>query len=257
MAFLSRSLAFACAVGLSCAFASLPARAELSASQKSEIEAVVKSYLVEHPEVVHEALLEIERRQKTEEENARRKAVTDLSGAIFDSEYQAVVGNPKGKITLVEFFDYNCGYCKKSLDDMTRLIKEDPELRVVLKDFPVLGPGSVEAAQIAIALRRQFKGDKYFQFHQKLLGTRGQIGKTQALAVAKDMGADIAKLMDDVGQPATRANLDEVMKVADKLGLTGTPTFVMGDEVVVGSVGYDEMKSKVSNLRKCGKATCG
>ncbi len=234
-----------------------PAKAELSAAQRTEIEGVIKDYLMKNPDVIREVLVEMERKQKADEESARSKAVTDLAPQLFNSTRQAVLGNPNGKITLVEFFDYNCGYCKKALDDVAKLVKAEPELRLVIKDFPVLGPGSVEAAEVATAMRNQAKGDKYWQYHTKLMQTRGQIGKTQALAVAKEMGADMDKLAKDVANPETRASLQEVMALADKLQLSGTPTFVLGDEVIVGAVGQDELRTRIANMRKCGKTACG
>ncbi len=234
-----------------------PAKAELSAAQRTEIEGVIKDYLLKNPDVIREVLVEMERKQKADEESARSKAVTDLAPQLFNSTRQAVLGNPNGKITLVEFFDYNCGYCKKALDDVAKLVKAEPELRLVIKDFPVLGPGSVEAAEVATAMRNQAKGDKYWQYHTKLMQTRGQIGKTQALAVAKEMGADMDKLAKDVANPETRASLQEVMALADKLQLSGTPTFVLGDEVIVGAVGQDELRTRIGNMRKCGKTACG
>ena len=249
------------AAALGVAFAALgataTARAEMSPSQKAEIQGVIKDYLISNPEVLRDALNEMERKQKSDEAAARSKAVSDASPLIFNSPRQAVLGNPNGKVTLVEFFDYNCGYCKKSLDDIVQLVKEEPELRLVVKDFPVLGPGSVEAAQIATALRKQFTGDKYWQFHFKLLGMKGQIGKTQANAVARDMGADMDKLARDAASPETRESIQEVMKLADGLQLTGTPTFVVGDDVVVGAVGHDELKSRIDSVKKCGKTACG
>ena len=233
-----------------------PGRAEMTTPQRGEIEAIIKDYLLTHPDVLRDAMLEVDRKQKADEEAARQQAVADKAPLIFNSPRQAVLGNPKGKVTLVEFFDYNCGFCKKTLDDMTRLVRDEPDMRLVIKDFPVLGPGSVEAAEIATALRAQFKGDKYWQFHQRLLATRGQVGKAQALSVAKDMGADMDRLAKDVADPATHASINEVMEIADKLQLTGTPSFVVGKEIVVGAVGYDELKKSVDNVGKCGKINC-
>jgi protein-disulfide isomerase len=229
--------------------------AEFSPAQTKEIGAIVRDYLVNNPEVLRDAMVELDRREKAEQAAAREKIISE-NGHLFSSPHQAVVGNPNGKVTLVEFFDYNCGYCKKSLDDLAKLMKDDPNLRVVLKDFPVLGPGSVEAAQVASALRNQFSGDKFWAFHQKLLLTRGQVGKAQALAVAKDMGADMGKLERDVANPDVKAGIQEVMQMADGLNLTGTPSWVVGNDVVVGAVGYDELKGKIGNVAKCGKAVC-
>ena len=230
--------------------------AEFSATQKTEIGAAVKDYLLANPEVLRDALAELDKRQKSDELAARQKVVSDQAGLLFSSVNQATLGNLKGGVTIVEFFDYNCGYCKRSLDDMAKLMKADPNLKVVLKDFPVLGPGSVEAAHVATALRNQFKGDKFWDFHQKLLGTRGQIAKAQALAVAKDLGADMDRLEKDMAAPAIKESLQEVALLADQLNLTGTPSFVIGQDVVVGAIPYEEMKSKVDNVHKCGKVAC-
>ncbi len=254
---LPRFAAAALGVALAALSISSPARAEMSAGQKAEVQGIIKDYLLSNPEVLRDALNEMDRRQKAEESAARTKTVSDAAPLIFNSPRQAVLGNPNGKITLVEFFDYNCGYCKKSLDDIAQLVKEEPELRLVVKDFPVLGPGSVEAAEVATALRKQFSGDKYWQFHFKLLATKGQVGRAQANAVAKDMGADMDRLAKDAASPETKQSIQEVMKIADGLQLTGTPTFVVGDDVVVGAVGHDELKSRIDNVKKCGKVACG
>jgi protein-disulfide isomerase len=235
-----------------------PAAAQFSETQKSEIGTIIRDYLMKNPEVLRDAINELESRTARAETEARSKAVVDNKELLTNSPYSAVVGNPNGKVTLVEFFDYNCGYCKTALPDLARLAKDHPDLRIVLKDFPVLGPGSVEAAQVAIALRSQIKGQKYWDFHTKLLGTRGKpVGKTEALAAAKDAGADMAKLQKDLEGPAISTSLQEVARLADALSLSGTPTYVVGDEVVVGAVGYDALKSKLDNARKCGKASCG
>jgi protein-disulfide isomerase len=254
---LSRFAAASLGVALSALCAIAPARAEMNAAQKSEIQGIIKDYLMSNPEVLRDALNEMEARQKADEAAARTKAVSDAAPLIFNSPRQAVLGNPNGKVTLVEFFDYNCGYCKKSLGDIVQLVKEDPELRLVIKDFPVLGPGSVEAAEVATALRKQFTGDKYWQYHLKLMAAKGQVGKAQAMAVAKEMGADMDKLARDAGSPDTKESIQEVMKIADGLQLTGTPTFVVGNDVIVGAVGHDDLKSKLDNVKRCGKVACG
>ncbi len=239
------------------ALAATPSRAEMTASQKSEIQAIVKDYLVNNPEVLREALTAMDKRQKDDEAAARAKAVSDNASLIFNSPRQAVLGNPNGKVTLVEFFDYNCAYCKKSLEDIAALMKENPDLRLVIKDFPVLGPGSVEAAEVATALRKQVSGEKYWQFHLKLLGMKGQVGRAQAMSVAKETGANMDQLAKDAASPETRQSIQEVMTLADGLQLTGTPTFVVANDVVVGAVGHDELKERIDNVRKCGKSACG
>jgi len=249
-------LAAVAVAGLMLAAAPVSA-AEFSNGQKTEIESIVRDYLLKNPEVLREAFGELEQRQARAEAEARTRALSDNAVLLTHSTHQVVVGNPDGKITLVEFFDYNCGYCKQAFPDLQRLMKEQPDLRVVLKDFPVLGPGSVEAAQVAIALRNQLKGDKYWTFHGKLLTTRGQIVKATALAAAKEAGADMDRLNKDIAGPEVTASLQEIARLADSLNLTGTPTYIVGDEVVVGAVGYAQLKGRLDNMRKCGKATCG
>ena len=239
------------------ALAFAPGRAEsFSSGQKAEIEAIIKDYLLQEPEILREAIGVLEAREKNAEAKAREKVVSEPSGALFSATNQAVIGNREGKITLIEFFDYNCGYCKRALSDLARLMKDNPDLRVVLRDFPILSPGSVDAAKIANAFLRQFQGEKFWEFHQKLLGSHGPVGEAEALAVAKDLGADMDKLAKDTAAPGITSGIEESGTLAKSLQVTGTPTFVIGKDVVVGAVGYDELEAKVANIKKCGKAIC-
>ena len=143
---------------------------------------------------------ELEKRQAAAEQDRNRSRARETSRAVYNSPYQVTLGNPQGDVTLVEFFDYNCGYCKRALGDKIELLKSDPKLKIVLKEFPVLGPGSIEAAQVAVAVRMQDKtGKKYFDFHQKLLSLRGQADKARAIAAAKETGFDTARIERDLG----------------------------------------------------------
>jgi len=247
------------AAGLACAVLTAPqalCAQSFTDQQKNELGAIIRDYLVNHPEVLQEAMAELEKRQAVAEAEKNKAAVKTNAQALFDSSHQVVVGNPQGDVTLVEFFDYNCGYCKRALADMMELMKDDGKLRVVLKEFPVLGPGSVEAAQVAIAARMQDKsGKKYLDFHQRLLGGRGQADRAKALAAAKDAGFDMARLERDLTSPEVKATLDESMKLAEQLGLNGTPSYVVGSDVVVGAVGAAALKDKVKTAR-CATAAC-
>lgn len=234
-----------------------PAQAQMSPAQRGEIESIVREYLIKNPEVLRDAFMELERRSKEEEEIQRRAAIEQLRGQIFNSRHQAVVGNPQGKITLVEFYDYNCGFCKRGLEDVARLIKENPDLRVVLKEFPVLSQGSMEAAQVASAVRLQVSPDRFWNFHHKLMSSRGAIGRAQALAVAKEVGVDMARLTRDMDGPEVKAALAETMQLGESLGINGTPSYVVGQDVVVGAVGFESLQTRIANVRKCGKSTCG
>jgi protein-disulfide isomerase len=162
-----------------------------------------------------------------------------------------VLGNPQGNVTMVEFFDYNCGFCKRAMSDMLDLIKSDGNLKFVLKEFPVLGEGSVEAARVAVAARMQdTSGKKYVEFHQKLLGGRGGADKMHALAVAKEVGFDMPRLERDMGSDEVKKTIEENMKLAEALGVSGTPSYVVGEEVVVGAVGLDALREKINAERK-------
>jgi protein-disulfide isomerase len=243
--------------GIPAGLLAAPASAgEFSPAQKDEIGAVIKDYLIHNPQVLREAIDALNEHDKQVEAQARQDVVADPSGPLFTSSLQENIGNPKGGATLVEFFDYNCHFCKGALPDLARLLKEDPNLKLVLKDFPVLGPGSVEAANVASAVRNQLHGDKFWQFHTKLLGSHGPVGKAEALAVARELGVDMDRLAKDMDAPNANSGILEVAHLADVLQITGTPSFVVGQEVVIGAVGYDQLKEKIDSVHKCGHAIC-
>ena len=232
------------------------AEPNFSAPQKTEIEKIIRDYLVTHPEVLQEAIAELDKRQAAADTAKAKAAVAANAETLFNSSRQVVLGNPKGDVTLVEFFDYNCGFCKGALPTLVDLMKDDTKLKVVLKEFPVLGPGSVEAAKVAVAVRMQDKsGKKYLDFHQKLLGGRGQADKARALAVAKEVGMDMARLEKDMASDEARVSLEESLKLAETLGLNGTPSYVVGDDVVIGAVGMEALRGKIA-MARCGKETC-
>ena len=225
-------------------------------AQRGEIQKIMKDYLLAHPEVLEEVSAELTKRQAAAEAEKHASAVSANANLIFNSPRGVVVGNKDGDVTFVEFFDYNCGYCKKAMTDMVEIMKTDPKLKVVLKEFPVLGPGSVEAAQVAVAVRMQDPtGKKYLDFHQKLLSGRGQADKARSLAAAKEAGLDVARLEKDMVSSEVRATIEENFKLAESMGMNGTPSYVIGNQVVIGAVGMDALKEKISNAR-CGTAMC-
>src|SRR4030088_93224 len=227
-----------------------------SDGQRGDIETIVRNYLLAHPEVLEEAMTELSKRQAAAEAEKHEASVATNAETIFNSPRGVVLGNKDGDVTFVEFFDYNCGYCKRAMVDMLDLMKSDPKLKVVLKEFPVLSQGSVEAAQVAVAGRMQDKGGKkYIEFHQKLLGGRGQADKARALAVAKEIGLYMARIEKDLKSDEVTASIAENMKLAEAMGMNGTPSYVIGKQVVIGAVGLDNLKEKIG-VARCGKATC-
>src|ERR1700742_252584 len=227
-----------------------------SDGQRGEIETIIKNYLVSHPEVLEEAMAELPKRQAAEEAQKHEASGSENAGAIFNSPHGVVLGNKDGDVSFVEFFDYNCGASKRAMADMLDLMKTDPKLKVVLKEFPVLSPGSVEAAQVAVSVRMQDpSGKKYLDFHQKLLGGRGPADKAHAMAAAKDAGVDMARLEKDLASPEVKATIEENFKLAEAMGMNGTPSYVIGKQVVVGAGGLDGLKEKI-DMARCGKASC-
>jgi protein-disulfide isomerase len=224
--------------------------------QRSDIETIVKNYLVAHPEVLEEAMNELTKRQAAAEDQKHQESIAKNANTIFNSPRGVTLGNKDGDVTFVEFFDYNCGYCKRAMADMLDLLKNDRKLKVVLKEFPVLSEGSVDAAKVAVAVRMQDPtGQKYLDFHQKLLGGRGPADKARAMAAAKDAGLDTAKIEKDMQSPEVKATIEENFKLAEDMGMNGTPSYVIGKQVVVGAVGLDGLKEKI-DIARCGKAAC-
>lgn len=227
-----------------------------SNGQRGEIEIIVKNYLVSHPEVLEEAMAELNKRQAAAEAEKHEASVASNADTIFNSPRGVTLGNRDGDVTFVEFFDYNCGYCKRAMSDMLDLMKSNSKLKVVLKEFPVLGEGSVEAAKVAVAVRMQDPGGKkYLDFHQRLLGGRGPADKARAMAAAKEAGLDIARIEKDSASPEVRATIEENFKLAEAMGMNGTPSYVIGKQVVVGAVGLEGLREKIG-IARCGKATC-
>src|SRR3954471_11141710 len=224
--------------------------------QRGEIESMVRNYLIAHPEVLEEAMAELSKRQAAAEAAKHEAGIAKNAQTIFNSPRGVVLGNKDGDVTFVEFFDYNCGYCKRAMTDMLELMKADPKLKVVLKEFPVLSQASIEAAQVGVAVRMQDPtGKKYLDFHQRLLGGRGTADKAHALAAAKEAGLDTAKIEKDLTSPEVRATIEENFKLAEAMGMNGTPSYVIGKQVVIGAVGLENLKEKIG-IARCGKATC-
>jgi len=244
-------------IALACLAAPTAAPAQsFTDTQRSDIETIVKNYLIAHPEVLEEAMNELSKRQAAAEAQKHEESIGKNADAIFNSPRGVTLGNKDGDVTFVEFFDYNCGYCKRAMADMMDLLKNDKKLKVVLKEFPVLSEGSVEAAKVAVAVRMQDPtGQKYLDFHQKLLGGRGPADKARAMAAAKDAGLDTAKLEKDMASPEVKATIEENFKLAEEMGMNGTPSYVIGKQVVIGAVGLDGLKEKIG-IARCGKATC-
>lgn len=222
---------------------------------KDEIGQIVRDYLVANPEVLLEAQAALETKQREEQRLAQLSTIRQASDEIFNAEHDGIVGNPEGKVTIVEFFDYNCGYCKRALSDMEQMVKSDPELRFVMKEFPILGPDSQKAHTVSMAFRNLMP-EKYGEFHRQLMGGAGRASEDSAIKIALSLGADEAALRDEMKNPAIMEAFTETYDLANRLAITGTPSYVVGDEVVFGALGQQVLEEKVANIRSCQSATC-
>jgi protein-disulfide isomerase len=233
-----------------------PQTAELSDDQQHQVEATIRNYLIANPEIVRDAIDEMQRKEDAATQVAQVTTIKDNAATLFDSKREVVLGNPKGDVTLVEFFDYNCAYCRRAHADMLTLLKDDPNLRVVLKEFPILGDGSVAAAQIAVAVLLTAP-DKYAAFDDELITDKGEVDGNKALAVAADIGLDPKALKAKANSDEVKANITEVSDLAQKLNLTGTPSYATRLKVVVGAVGLDALKAEIKAVRDCNQvASC-
>jgi len=217
---------------------------------------VVRNYLTENPEILVEMTTELEERQQVKQAELQKEVIGGNAEAIFRSPLAYVAGNPDGDVTVVEFFDYNCGYCRRALPELVKLIENDDKVRVVFKELPIFGEESEGAAQVALAAGKQ---GKYFEMHQKLFSTPGKADKDKALRVASELGLDIPQLEKDMDDPAVEQGLEENKELAQKLGLQGTPLYLIGDLTLPGAPDdlYDQLVERVTAIREKGcAATC-
>ena len=225
-----------------------------SEEQRQAIGTLVREYLLRNPEVLQEAFQVLQEREAEIERSRQAEALRTEREKLFSSPSDYVLGNPGGDVTLVEFLDYNCAYCKKAVADIKALLKSDPKLRVVLKEFPILGPDSVEASRVALAAKGQLKGDKVLEFHSRLMESRGVVNGDRARTLAREIGLDMTRLEKDLQTSAADEAIRANLALGEKLGISGTPGFVVGDAVVAGAVGTEPLRKAIANVRSCGKA---
>ncbi|MDN5927919.1 MAG: DsbA family protein [Hyphomicrobiales bacterium] len=226
-----------------------------SAADKAAIEAIIHDYLVKNPEVMLEVQDALEKKQGEAQRLAQGKVIQDSSKQIFDASYDGIVGNPEGKISIVEFFDYNCHFCKGAMTDMQALVKENKDLRFVLKEFPILGEDSAKASIVSMAFKKLMP-QKYGDFHQELLGGKGRADEAKAIKIALSLGADEAALRNEMKDPAIQQDIQSTYDLANKLSISGTPSYVIGDEVVFGALGKKVLDEKLANVRACDHTAC-
>jgi protein-disulfide isomerase len=217
---------------------------------------IVRNYLTKHPEILVDMTTELDRRQQAEESAKQQKVIGDNADTIFRSPLSYTAGNPDGDVTVVEFFDYNCGYCRRALPELVKLIGSDDKVRIVFKELPIFGEESEWAAKAALAAGKQ---GKYFEMHQKMYAAPGKADKEKALRVAAEIGLDVPQLEKDMEDPKIAEALEETKNLAQKLGLQGTPLYLIGDRMIAGAPDdlYDQLVAKVAEIREKGcTVTC-
>lgn len=227
----------------------------LEPSDTPAIEKIVRDYLLKNPEIMLEVQQALEAKQQQLAKERAAKALETNKTTIFNSANQAQIGNPDADVTVVEFFDYNCSFCQRAMNDMNGLLGTDKNLKFVMKELPILSQGSVEAHRISTAVYRLFP-EKYERFHNDLLSLNGPKDGARALRVATDMGLDVAAIDAESKKQDVLGAFREVNELATALGINGTPSYVIGDEVVFGALGEDVLREKIENVRSCGKTVC-
>jgi protein-disulfide isomerase len=220
----------------------------LTPAQRQAIEAAVGDYLRNNPEIVIEAINILRQREQVSGAAQTRNVIAARGPELFNDSATPVAGNPDGDVTLVEFFDYRCGYCKRVYPTIKKLIEDDGNIRFVFKEFPILGPASVYAARAALASHGQ---GKYQEFHDALMAAKGGLTEDGVLRIADSVGLDRGKLLEEMSR--NEAEYDRVFAknrdLAQALKINGTPAFVAGDVVLRGAADYQSMKNVITQVR--------
>ncbi|MDR3448470.1 MAG: DsbA family protein [Alphaproteobacteria bacterium] len=227
--------------------AAAPVATSFTPAQKAEIQSIIKSYLTtEHPEVMAEGLQNLQKKEQDDSETKSKEAIAALRDKVFHDPATPVSGNPKGDVTVVEFFDYQCGYCKMSEPGLEALLKQDKNVRVVYKEFPILGAASVEASHASLA---SIKQGKYQEFHDALMGKKDHLTSDLIYSTAKSVGIDVDRLKKDMASADVQAQVDASLKLGQDIGVRGTPMFIINDTIFPGAMQGDQLKQAVDDAR--------
>jgi len=227
---------------------SLPVLSDMTEAERDAFRAEVRAYLLEYPEVLMEAIKVLEDRRDASTREADAELIASHGEQLFHDPNSWVGGNPDGDVTLVEFSDYRCGYCKKAHPELQELLRRDPDIRLVVKEFPILGPDSVAAARIATAAL-DLDRSKYGALNDALMSFEGQLSEAAAYRIAGQAGYDIAALKARATSAEIEARIGDTYALAKAMGLRGTPTFVLGNQIIRGYLPLDNMLDAVAEAR--------
>ena len=232
-----------------------PAGSAFTPAQRKEIEGIIRDILLNNPEIMLDVQSALEAKMDKIQAEKMAVAIKDHADELYRPAASPVVGNVKGDVPVIEFFDYNCGYCKKALSELAQLVDKDKKVRVILKEFPILAKGSEEASRVALAAKMQ---GKYWEFHRAMLESPGQANEASALRIADKLGLDMARLKKDMTSPEVKKEIEETRQLATKMGIQGTPHFIVGDKVIAGAPEnlFELLGKHVAEVRKEGCKVC-
>ncbi|HLW90333.1 MAG TPA: DsbA family protein [Roseiarcus sp.] len=224
---------------------------------RAKVEEAIHDYILNHPEIIRDAIVEMQRHEQADKEKAALAALENNRALLLASPHQAVIGNPNGDISIVEFFDYNCPYCRQSAPDLASVLAQDKNVRVVLKEWPILGPDSIEAAKVSIAARILDGGARFQEFHEKLLAIHGRANRTNAIQVATSVGYDSQRIESEIESDEVKSTIAEVAQLGTTLNITGTPSFIAGSRAIAGAMDVNGLKRVVARARQeCKTPSC-
>lgn len=222
----------------------------LSKAERDAFRAEVRAYLLEHPEVLLEAIQVLETRKQAAEAAGEEALITANADALFADGYSFVAGNPEGDVTLVEFFDYRCGFCRRAHPEVAELLASDGNIRLVAKEFPILGEDSVAASRLAIATLRVAGPEVYEALHDELMTLPGPVDARSGARVLERLGHDPEPILAEMETEAVSRVIAENHALAQRLGISGTPTFVLGDRMLRGYMTLEQMREIVADTRE-------
>ncbi|QQA44733.1 DsbA family protein [Pelagovum pacificum] len=218
-------------------------------AERSAFRAEVRAYLMDNPEVLMEAIGVLEQREAETQAQADQNLVSSNMDALVDDGFSWVGGNPDGDITIVEFMDYRCGYCRRAYPEVEELIEADGNIRLIVKEFPILGEGSTLSSQFAIAVRQLHGDDEYEAVHEALINMRGDATEESLSRMAETFGYDADAILEQMNSDEVAAEIAETRALAQRLQITGTPTFVMADQMIRGYLPLEQMEGIVDSVR--------
>lgn len=219
----------------------------MSADERQEIEQIIREYLLKNPEILRDASAELDRRSEEAQKVAQSRALVEARANLVSERGSTILGNRNGKVSLIVFFDYNCPFCRASVGDLDALAKSNPDLKIILREFPVLGPQSTDASRVALAAARQLVlPDVRAKYYQAMMSVKGTMDGELASSMGEKFGVDRSRLQKDLHDKDLDKMINENILLAERLGINGVPSFVVGNQIVVGAVGADKLQSAIA-----------